>query len=207
MDQDERNIHNAIYDINQRMQGISNTISDLAIKHDRLLQRLESKIKELEIAFERFKFDVMQNCHQTSQAVGNNKTAIENLSKDTLNRFKDVESTYLPASSYISDYEVVIEKIEDVKRSVEKKQDFFNEVVQQLRNHVAKEVETLRKELTVEKPEVDPIKKEVDDIIAAFRLDVKGFNKELILLKKSKAYNDKKFENIYTLIERLKESK
>ena len=204
MDQDQINIHKAIYDINQRMQTMRNDITALFLKHDLLLAKLESRIKATEIAFENFTNKIMKISDEQTQKIGDIQTSIEDLKKEVFFSFNAFERKYLKSGDYIDGYRFLCKQDEDLRAVIEKKQDFFNDITRNLRNHLDDEIMQVREDLKPVKPEVDP-KKEVEEMLTAFRVDMKGVNKELILLKKSKAYNDKKFENIYTLIERLKE--
>lgn len=205
MDQDERNVHNAIYDINQRLQNMSNSIVDLAIKHDRLLSKLESRIKELDIAFENFKENIEKVCHSNVQDVGKAITEVNVLRREVESQFSKIPNTYVDILSYDDDQLHIMEFIGDLRRDIKQKQDVFNEINRSLHNHVSEEVTKVKDDITPLIPKIDPVKEEVEKQLIAFRVEMKGLNKELILLKKSKAYDEKKFENIYTLIERLKE--
>jgi hypothetical protein len=44
-------------------------------------------------------------------------------------------------------------------------------------------------------------------MLTCFKIDFEGVARELMMVKKNVAYGEKKFENIYTLIERLKGEK
>ena len=61
-----------------------------------------------------------------------------------------------------------------------------------------------KKELTPVEPEIDPVQQMIDERFNVFKIDFDGLVRELAILKRAVAYDEKKFENIYTLIERLK---
>ncbi len=83
----------------------------------------------------------------------------------------------------------------------------LNSTAHVLKGQIQEEVSNIRRDLTPVIPEVDPVKKHVDDVLSIFRVDFDGLIKEIDRLKKDVAYDQKKFENIYTLIERLKAGK
>ena len=76
-----------------------------------------------------------------------------------------------------------------------------------LQGQLKQDIEKLRKALTPIVPEVDPVDTKLDERFKVFKVDFDGLVKEITLLKKAVFYDQKKFENVYTLIERLKEGK
>lgn len=206
-DQEQINIQKAIYEVNQRLNLIDSQISQLSLRHDILISKLQSELNTLKIDLENHKREINTVVHENSQKIGDNFSEFKKIERELDCKISGLNFLKLDSDAYNDGFQNLAEQIGYTNQKIEKKQDFFNECVRDLRNHVASQVEILRKDLTIVKPEVDPLEKAVKEDLLAFRIEMKGINKELILLKKHKAYNDKKFEHIYTLIERLKEAK
>lgn len=56
-------------------------------------------------------------------------------------------------------------------------------------------------------PEIDPVQVKIDEVKKVVKVDLDGVAKEIFLMKKAIVYEQKKIENIYTLIERIKAGK
>lgn len=207
VDQEKINTQKAIYDINQRLNLLFSQLSELSIKCDKNMAILSSEINTLRIDLENHKREINEIVHENSQKIGDNFSEFKKIERELDGKISRLNFLKLDSDAYSDGFQNLAEQIGYTNQKIEKKQDFFNETVRDLRNHIAEQCAILRKDLIVVEPEVDPLQKAIEDQLLAFRLDVKGYNKELILLKKHKAYNDKKFEHIYTLIERLKGAK
>lgn len=203
-DQEMINLHKEIYDVNQRLNILSSQIAQLSLKHDKSAAKLESLVDTLRIDVENHKAEIKKLSHENSQEIGNIATSCDLYQRDVQKQIDSLQQNKLHVDAYIDGYDRLELAMYEINQAIEKKQDYFNEAVRELRNHVAEQSAILRKDLTIVKPEVDPLEKAVKEDITAFRIEMKGINKELILLKKHRAYNEKKFENIYTLIDRMK---
>ena len=87
------------------------------------------------------------------------------------------------------------------------KNDNLNHSFKQLQGQTEENLKRLKTELTPKTPEIDPIKAQLDERFKVWKIDFDGLFKEIAVLKKTFSYDQKKFEHIYTLIERLKEGK
>jgi hypothetical protein len=139
-------------------------------------------------------------------------------------RIGDVESSIFAFRLYIGKLEDKIESACVKKEAYESDKLRFDSDVKQLysmadlqrlslshqveniRGHIKNNVQDLRKEMP-DMPDISPLTKKIDETLACFKVDFDGVLKELQMVKKSVAYGEKKFENIYTLIERLKADK
>lgn len=122
-------------------------------------------------------------------------------------KFTEIYKNFLTRDEFIKHVAPEMKKIEKMELETVVQKDYFNQVVATLRNHVKEQMKELKVELTPEVPEVDPVKEKIDEVMKVFKVDFDGLVREINLLKKAQAYDEKKFENIYTLIERLKAGK
>lgn len=206
-EQEDINLRNFIYDTNQSLQNLKNSITDVTLKHDRLLAKLESMIKNIEIAFENFSQRIEKTVSDNNQRIGSISSSLDHLKDDVNDKFLGIDSTYVTQDHYFKDASSIKEDIGHVTKDAIEKNAYFNNELMLLRGLLDHKCEELKKDLTPVIPEVDPIKKDIDAHLDIFRNEFRGILKEMRVLKQSKEYSDKKFENIYTLIERLKEAK
>lgn len=206
-EQEKINLNNFIYDTNQKLQNLSNSIVDLTSKHDKLLAKLESKIKDLEIAFENFTQKIDKTVTDYNQRIGSIATDVCNLKSDIDEKFAYVDSVYVTQDHFFKEAFDIKERINHVTKDAIEKNAYFDSKLMLLPGVISDNYQQLKKELTPVIPDVDPLKKEIDSHLDVYRNEFRGILKEMRVLKGAKDYAEKKFENIYTLIQRLKEGK
>ena len=174
---------------------------------ENLVAKSASDRKEVLIAFENLKDSVDRIQKEVNRRVGDAEKKLFEI----LDQFNDLKEEV--SLHYLSkkDYEESISKIE---RTVSAnhlhntlKNDGFYHNLTQLQAKATEDLRLLREELTPKQPEIDPIKSQLDERMAVWKVDFDGLVREIAFLKKAVAYDQKKFENVYTLIERLKEGK
>ncbi len=202
--QEKKNHQDFIYQTNQAIQNINNSLISLALQHDKNVSKSESDKKYLSIAFENLEQNVTKQCYNTSHLC--TKT-LDDLCEST---------TMIQACLEALDKECVKHDVFDgmIKLLSKKLDDFKKEshdinisntvACEKLFIMIREKIDKLRKEFTPVIPEVDPVKAYIDERFKEFRVDLEGITKEISILKKAVAYDEKKFENVYTLIERLK---
>jgi hypothetical protein len=94
---------------------------------------------------------------------------------------------------------------QNLKQSL--KNDALNQSLQQLQGQTQESLKALKEELTPKPPDIDPIKAQLDERFKVWQVDFDGLIREIVLLKKTIHYDQKKFEHIYTLIERIQAGK
>lgn len=90
----------------------------------------------------------------------------------------------------------VLDKVESHKTDLQNATTTINEKIKSAANDL--------KALIPEKPNLDKLVESITESHENIALDIRALIKEIEILKHNQKYNDKKFENIYTLIERLK---
>lgn len=94
--------------------------------------------------------------------------------------------------------------IGDVNHSVEKNQKIFNYTADDLLHKLNNAILKVKKEILEAPTEASLVKTQLEEKLACHTVDVAGIMKELNIYKKENYVTQKKIENIYTLIERLK---
>lgn len=205
--QELKNHQDFVYQTNQSLQNLKNEIFSQSFKHEKAISRYESRQKEIEIGFENLKEIVDEVCHDCIQNIGEMKTKINVLCKEVHDDIDKIskECVTIEAFNHSMDsltdirigYGIQITRIEDdLKLTTNNTRSLFKVWI-----------EDLRKDLTPVIPEVDPIQTKINEVKKILKVDLEGVAKEIFLLKKAIVYEQKRIENIYTLIERIKAGK
>lgn len=206
-EQDLINARRFEYDTNQKLQNLSQELVSLSLMHDRLMSKGEGDRKLLLIEFENLQRFVHDCLHKMDQRIGDIETKLCEI-RDLFSDFKDeIEADYLTREDFVTRLTPEARKIDLLEKDLINKHEFINLAIYQLKIHVKDQVDSVKNELTPVKPDADPVDQKLDERFKIFKIDFDGLIKEIALLKKAVAYDQKKFENVYTLIERLKEGK
>lgn len=176
----------------------------LSLQNEKVLAKANSDRKELLIAFENFRDDIIKKYDKLVQRLGDNETKLLKVLDSLVSIREEISMEYVTRDQFISGLVPEVRKIDLLERDLTAIKEYFMIVINNLISKFNHDLEIVKKELTPEIPDVDPIKKQLDERFQILKVDFDGLIKEISLLKKAVAYDQKKFENIYTLIERLK---
>jgi hypothetical protein len=70
--------------------------------------------------------------------------------------------------------------------------------------HTDQYLNDFRDEIEKRIPSIDPVTQHIDQKMSEIQIDLAGFRRELQLVKNDVHYGEKKFENIYTLLDRIR---
>lgn len=205
--QELKNHQDFIYDTNQALQNLSQNMLSISQLFQKVVNKSESDRKEVLVFFEILKEMVTKKCEELNQRVGNLETNYAALRDSIWDKCEEFTSDFVSKDELIAFTTPKWEELDTLQEDLVTNKNYFNTAVTNLRSYAKDQAETLRKELTPVIPKVDPIKKQLDERLSVFKVDFDGLVREIALLKKAVAYDEKKFENIYTLIERLKAGK
>jgi chromosome segregation ATPase len=96
------------------------------------------------------------------------------------------------------------EKIEEIQKKVEGYEKTYISEINRLETKTARSVESVRREILYTPGELDLVKRQLEEKIASHSVDVSGIMKELSIYKHDNYITEKKIENLYTQVERLK---
>lgn len=205
--QEIKNHNDFIYNTGQEIDRLKGNIVSLAIQHDKVVAESGSNRRALLIEFENLKETVVETVHQMKQRLGDMESKVSHV----LESFSDLKQEFHNQLMIQNELITLIHSIDQALSSVQNQQgsqkEYFNYAISLLKNQVEEKVEEVKKELTPKPPEVDPIKQQLDERFQVWKVDFDGLIREIAILKRAVAYDQKKFENVYTLIERLKGGK
>lgn len=195
------------YSTNQSLQAVNQDIVSLSSKHDKAMGQINSDHKYLLIEFENLREWILKNFNVMNQRLGDVETKLFEV-LDQVNDIKDeYESTYMTRESFWCIFDGLSEQIAMTNLCHTLDSNKSDIKIDNLKSHIRQDLQKLREELTPKTPEVDPVDIKLDERFKTLKVDFDGLVKEISLLKRSVFYDQKKFENIYTLIERMKEGK
>ncbi len=192
---------------NQSLQALSQGIVSLSIQHEKVLANSKSDRKALLIEFENLRESVLSSMHEMDQRLGDVETKLFELLDSFTDLREEVMQKFLTKQEFYDAYVKEVKHLDDLEKRVNQRDDYFNLRFAALGGQFKDQIEVVKKDLTPQVPEVDPIKKQLDERLNIFKIDFDGLVREIALLKRAVSYDQKKFENVYTLIERLKGEK
>lgn len=203
--QELKNDRDFKYQISQLVQNTARDLAELKKKQEKDRTDSYSDLKSIEINFQNLRKYVLDSIKEVESKVGDFQSKMIGL-MDSFNKLQeDVVLKHLTKQEFYHVYVKEVEQIDSIENRLTQRDDHFNFALETLKGQLRQEIQSVKKELTPEVPEVDPIKQQLDERFKVLKVDFDGLVKEIAILKKAVAYDQKKFENIYTLIERLKE--
>jgi hypothetical protein len=193
------------YETNQSLQTLARGISALSEKHDKVQANSHSDRKALLIEFENLRESVLDSMKEMDQRLGDVETKMFEVLDSFTDLREEYELRYLTKQEFYDAFVPEVKALDDIQQKMIKDKDYFNFALSTLKNQFKQDIQVVKEDLTPKIPEVDPIKAQLDERFKVFKVDFDGLVREIGFLKKAVAYDQKKFEHIYTLIERLKE--
>ena len=196
-----------VYNTNQSLQTLSQGIISLSIQNEKVIAKSQSDHKALLIEFENLKENIVKSIKEMQQRIGDVESKLYEFSHSLKNLREEIVVKYLPKKEFYDCYVSETKSRDDFQTKMGEKNYYFNLALSTLKSQFNQDLEGVKKDLSPKVPEVDPIKKQLDERFSILKVDFDGLIREIAFLKKAVAYDQKKFENVYTLIERLKEGK
>lgn len=201
--QELKNNTDFIYETNQKLQSHDQGMIALSILIEKLVAQSGSDRKWLLVEFENLREDILNRTYDLNQRVGNLEKPISEFQQQLDDLHELVTKVYATKQSVTDCLGVLSNESSRLYGLISKNKNYFEEAVKQLYIHIQSQVTAVKNDLTPEIPEVDPIQKALDERFAILKVDLDGLKTEIARLKRTLSYDEKKFENIYTLIERL----
>lgn len=203
--QELKNYQDSIYQINQEIQKINRAIVSLSLVLEENKAKGGREAKNVLIGFDNMSDKVLKHCLEINQRVGDLETKFQKLEKETKERLSTISQELSLKDKFIENKFLDLKKIDIIDVEQRKNKEYFSLAIEQLKSYINQQFYQLRKDLTPDSKKDDAMKKYLEERLNTFKIDFEGLVKEIAILKKAIAYDQKKFENLYTLIERLKE--
>ncbi len=192
-----------IYETNQKLQSHGQGLIAMSVLIEKLRTQSDNDKKWLLVSFENLREDILVRCYDMNQRLGNFETSFRDFQKKIDNFYVEFSKKYAFKKDVDLAMEIQSEESDDLSTHVSNRFDYFDNAVSDLRAYVKSQIDSVRQDLTPMIPDEDPIQKALDERFSTLSVDLDGFKTEIARLKKDLSYDQKKFENLYTLIERL----
>ncbi len=203
--QELKNHNDWMYDTNQSIQALKKSHEAIDNQNEKLVAKSESQVNAVMIQFENFKNEMAS----TQKANHERFSKLEKTVLDSFIQLKKVaeivKEDFVTKEEFSDSIKDKSKQIISIENHISNRDEYIDSMFNRIKSQFNCSLEALRMDLTRVIPEIDPVKKKMDEQFAIFKVDFDGLVQEINLLKKADAYDQKKFENIYTLIERLKE--
>ncbi len=202
LNQELKNYQTEIYQMNQSIQELKAMVLALNKKQDDQMAKIQSQYKASEILNEHFTEYVKEEvaeCKDILDGYRNELKNVNGLAREAI----DQCFNYVPRSTFYAHHDSVNAtfkehqvRIDGVKAEVDGMCNRYTLV-----NHsFAKELKSFTEML----PNLQPLRDYIDQKFVENSVNFSGVVREIEICKNRISYGDKKFENLYTLIERLK---
>lgn len=189
----------------QQIQSLSDGLISLSLQHEKLRMQTATDRQKLLVEFENLREDILSSMKDMKERL----IQAERKLFEVLDAFNDLKEKVALEFITQQEFERVLDplqnKVLNLQHNETVRTDYFNMAVEMVRNQFKDQLEKVKEELTPKIPEVDPVKAQIDERFKVWKIDFDGLVKEIAILKKAVHYDQKKFENVYTLIDRLKE--
>jgi chromosome segregation ATPase len=200
--QELKNNRDFIYETNCKLQALSQGMISLSVGLEKCLSKSESERTLIKIDVEKIAQFVTRNILEMEQRIGNIETRLDHF-QESLDGFQeDVSLRYATRKEVVDMVVPEARRIDLVGRDGKKNYDYLNLAISQLRENFAQRLEVAKKE-AYQPPKEDPLV-QIHDKLRDLQGNLDGLYQEIARVKKSLDYDQKRFENVYTLIDRLK---
>lgn len=199
----EKQYNDFVHYTNQTLNKLNEGVVALGIQHERMFNKHQSLHNNLSIDFENHLSEVGLKIGRAFTCIDEFRSDLGEIQTDVKQHLRTVNRDYVTKedmdrmAGYIAHQQRLLDSsFQDLKHFVENS-------LNTLKGSVEETIKTTADEVRKDIPSVDPVKELFDRKLAAFYEDFTGLVTEIARLKEAVKYGEKKFENIYTLIERL----
>jgi len=135
-------------------------------------------------------------CYEVHEKTNKEVKALDNLANAIHGKYMLLDKSTSDLRLYLSSLE---KKIEDIAKKLEVESE-------NTKNKIEKSIKNLKNEILSIPSKSEEVKDEFIKELSMYKVDNKGLLKEIKVLKKTVFVNEKKIEDLYTLIDRMKSS-
>ncbi len=205
--QELKNNQDFIYQTNQSLQDLKKGLDAVVLQHQKLLDKSGSDNKDVEIRLENFEEEVVKSINHCLSKVNNITDYVNVLCKSIDVNYKKISEQIYLISERLANQEEQLSICTEIEKSIENLSNRLDQDIFSVKSLIQHHTSSLRDDLCKQIPKIDLTKEQLEECLKTVYVDFAGLVREIELLKKSTNYSEKKFENIYTLINRSKEGK
>jgi chromosome segregation ATPase len=198
--QELKNYQSEIYQLNQSIQELKNTIVSLTKKQEDNIANMQSKHKAMEISNEHFTEYVKEVVHDCNVILDTYRDSIDKMDVQTR---KSIEH----CCNYVDKKDLHDHQF-SVNAALNQQHAEITNAVSTIKamcnsyTHLEKHCNSTIHAFAGEIPDIKPLRDYIDQKLQENAINLAGMTKEIETCKDKIYYGEKMFENIYTLLER-----
>lgn len=201
-----KNHQDFIYQTNQSLQNLSEKLINLSLLHEKKIAEYGAMHKKLEIAFENLGRSLDAKTAQALKTSIESSVFVSNASNTLQNHGEDLKRLRDSITALENSLEEQKANGKSLSNESVIHKASVNASIEQLRGQIQGHIASVREDLKPKPMDTRLIEKTIEERLMPYQVDFAGLAKEIIYLKKSTGYADKKIENLYTLIDRMRKS-
>lgn len=190
----------AINDIRSQLQTLTNKFSENLVKQEAARRKFEKELHSLSDKFEHNKLEISTKFDRV-------KSDLEDLRHDVSRNLEALESETVSLSSFEEFRETCDRSLREMSIEIQKQKDFNHAAVFKINNDMNRIFNDFVEDQENRPNELWDVKADLEKKIFEAVIDSTGVLKEMRVVKKDAFIMEKKIENLYSLIEKLKGKK
>lgn len=200
LSQELKNYQTEIYQMKQSIEQLKAMVLSLAKKQDDQMAKMQTQYKASEVLNEHFTEYVkeeVKECKHVLDGYRNELQKVSGLAREAI----DQSFNYTDRYAFYDHQKAVVQAFQDKQVQIESIKVELNQMCNRYtRMECANN--TAMNHLESQIPNLQPLRDYVDQNIKENSINMAGLVREIEICKNRISYGDKKFENIYTLLER-----
>lgn len=193
-----------IYRTNQVLNRLNEGIVSLGIQHEKMYQKHQSLHNNLSIDFENHISDVGLKIGRAFSVIDDMRSDVADIQNEVRSQLDTSNLQFVNKVDLAKMVEHLAQQQRLLDLSFKSLKNFVESELMKIKSSVDGKIKAASDEIKKEIPKVDPIEERFKSKLNDFYVDFTGLVTEVARIREAVRYGEKKFENIYTLIERLK---
>lgn len=193
-----------IYRTNQVLNRLNEGIVSLGIQHEKMYQKHQSLHNNLSIDFENHLSDVGLKIGRAFSVIDDMRSDVADIQNEVRSQLDTSNLQFVNKVDLAKMVEHLAQQQRLLDLSFKSLKNFVESELMKIKSSVDGKIKAASDEIKKEIPKVDPIEERFKSKLNDFYVDFTGLVTEVARIREAVRYGEKKFENIYTLIERLK---
>ena len=193
-----------VFYTHQTLNKLNEGIVALGIQHEKLFTKHQSLHNNLSIDFENHLSDVGLKIGRAFSVIDDMRSDVADIQNEVRSQLDTSNLQFVNKVDLAKMVEHLAQQQRLLDLSFKSLKNFVESELMKIKSSVDGKIKAASDEIKKEIPKVDPIEERFKSKLNDFYVDFTGLVTEVARIREAVRYGEKKFENIYTLIERLK---
>lgn len=200
--QEIKNYNDTILNTHLAINNLNLKINEIEGRAEKAIAQVKKVFIENDIRLEKYQSQVLEDFSALRSRISSLETEIK-FHKLSILSFKEAfTSLNYENSKFDNHIQVIYSSLSSNVKAISELRNEFLDHASSIKESIRFQINELREEFIKKPSEFSELKVELEKKIASNTINYEGIIKELLVCKKSAMINDKKIENLYTLIER-----